>query len=63
MWALVSTLLTLFISSWAAYAIARMRFPGRGLMANTTLMMRMVPPVVLTVPIFALWRRWENYLV
>ena len=41
----VSTFLTLFISSWAAYAIARMRFPGRGLMANTTLLVRMVPPV------------------
>ncbi len=58
---LASTLLTLFISSWAAYAIARMRFPGRGLMANTTLIIRMVPPVVLTVPIFALWRGWETY--
>ena len=57
---LVSTLLTLFISSWAAYAIARMRFPGRGLMANTTLLVRMVPPAVLTVPIFALWGQWEN---
>ncbi len=57
---LVSTLLTLFISSWAAYAIARMRFPGRGLMANTTLLVRMVPPAVLTVPIFALWGRWET---
>jgi multiple sugar transport system permease protein len=57
---LASTILTLFISSWAAYAISRMRFPGRGLMANTTLIIRMVPPVVLTVPIFALWRAWEN---
>ncbi|MCB9420236.1 MAG: carbohydrate ABC transporter permease [Ardenticatenaceae bacterium] len=57
---IVSTLLTLFISSWAAYAIARMRFPGRGLMANTTLLVRMVPPAVLTVPIFALWGQWEN---
>jgi len=57
---IASTLLTLFISSWAAYAISRMKFPGRGLMANTTLLVRMVPPAVLTVPIFALWGRWEN---
>lgn len=57
---IVSTILTLFISSWAAYAIARLRFPGRGLMANTTLLVRMVPPAVLTVPIFALWGNWEN---
>ncbi len=58
---LVSTIVTLFISSWAAYAIARMRFPGRGLMSNTTLLVRMVPPAVLTVPIFALWGSWESY--
>lgn len=57
---LVATFLTLFVSSWAAYGIARMRFRGRGLMANTTLLIRMVPFVVLTVPIFAMWRVWEN---
>ncbi|MEM7128414.1 MAG: carbohydrate ABC transporter permease [Chloroflexota bacterium] len=57
---LATTIITLYISSWAAYAISRMRFPGRGLMANTTLLVRMVPPAVLTVPIFALWGRWEN---
>lgn len=58
---LASTLLTLFVSSMAAYGIARMRFRGRGLMANTTLLVRMVPFVVLTVPIFAMWRVWENF--
>ena len=57
---LASTFLTLFVSSYAAYAIARMRFVGRGLMANTTLLVRMVPPVVLTVPIVSLWGNWET---
>ena len=37
---LASTLLTLFVGSYAAYAIARMKFPGRGLMGNTTLLVR-----------------------
>jgi multiple sugar transport system permease protein len=60
---LVSTILTLFVSGWAAYAIARMRFSGRGLMANTTLVVRMVPPAVLTVPIVALWGAWETGLI
>lgn len=60
---LVSTVLTLFVSGWAAYAIARMRFPGRGLLANTTLIIRMVPPAVLTVPIVALWGLWEIGLI
>ncbi len=54
-----STILTLFVSGWAAYAIGRMRFPGRGLMSNTTLIVRMVPPAVLAVPIVAMWQAWE----
>ena len=56
---LLSTVITLFVSGWAAYAIARMRFPGRGLMSNTTLIVRMVPPAVLAVPIVAMWQVWE----
>ncbi len=59
---LLSTALTLFVSGWAAYAIARMRFRGRGLMANTTLIVRMVPPAVLAVPIVAMWQAWERRL-
>lgn len=59
---LLSTILTLFVSGWAAYAIARMRFPGRGLMANTTLLVRMVPPAVLAVPIVVMWQAWERAL-
>jgi multiple sugar transport system permease protein len=53
-----SMTLTLLSGGMAAYAIARMRFPGRGLLANTTLIIRMVPPAVLAVPIFALWGMW-----
>jgi len=53
-----STAVTLFAAGMASYAITRMRFPGRGLMANTTLIIRMVPPAVLAVPIFALWGLW-----
>lgn len=53
-----STLVTLLGAGMAAYALARMRFPGRGLMAQTTPIIRMVPPAVLAVPIFALWGQW-----
>ncbi|MEW5959624.1 MAG: carbohydrate ABC transporter permease [Chloroflexota bacterium] len=53
-----STFLTLLSAGMAAYALARLRFPGRGLMAQTTLIVRMVPPAVLAVPIFALWGQW-----
>lgn len=59
---LASTILTLFVARYAAYAIARLVFPGRNMFANTTLLVRMVPPVVLTVPIVLMWNNgWERY--
>ncbi|MBC6937961.1 MAG: carbohydrate ABC transporter permease [Chloroflexi bacterium] len=56
--ALFSTAATLAAGSMAAFAIARMQFPGRGLLAQTTLLIRMVPAAVLAIPIFALWLEW-----
>ena len=53
-----STIITLVAGGMAAFAIARMKFPGRGLLAQSTLVIRMVPPAVLAVPIFALWLGW-----
>lgn len=55
---LSSTALTLLVGGLASFAIARMKFFGRGLMAQTTLIIRMVPPAVLAVPIFALWLQY-----
>ena len=52
---LVSTGLTLTMGCMAAYAIVRFRFMGRDVVSLTTLLMRMVPPAVLTVPVFAIW--------
>ncbi|MBI5029124.1 MAG: carbohydrate ABC transporter permease [Chloroflexi bacterium] len=51
-----ATFLTLFTAGLASYALARMQFPGRGLVAQSTLLIRMVPTAVLAVPIFALWQ-------
>ena len=53
---LVSTFLTLVIGCMAAYALVRFRFMGRDTVFLTTLMVRMVPPEVLLVPAFGLWR-------
>lgn len=55
---LFSTVVTLVAAGMASYALVRMRFPGRGLLAQTTLIIRMVPPAVLAVPIFGLWFEW-----
>ncbi|MGE0314508.1 MAG: carbohydrate ABC transporter permease [Lautropia sp.] len=49
-----ATLLTLFFGGLAAYALARTEFRGRRLVANATLLVRMVPPAVLAVPAFAM---------
>jgi len=52
---LISTGLTLVMGCMAAYAIVRFRFMGRDVVSLTTLLMRMIPPAVLTVPVFAIW--------
>jgi multiple sugar transport system permease protein len=52
--ATVSTFLTLFLGGLCAYALARAEFRGRRLVANATLLIRMVPPAVLAVPAFAM---------
>lgn len=53
-----STLLTLTFAGLAAYAIARREFLGRGFLTYGNLLIRMVPPAVIAVPVFALWMRW-----
>ncbi|MCZ8260092.1 MAG: hypothetical protein O9333_08175 [Beijerinckiaceae bacterium] len=50
-----STGLTLVFGCMAAYAIVRFRFFGRDVVSGGTLLMRMVPPAVLTVPVFMIW--------
>lgn len=52
---LISTGLTLVMGCMTAYAIVRFRFMGRDTVSLTTLLMRMIPPAVLTVPVFAIW--------
>lgn len=59
---LSSTILSLLVSGMAAYALARLKFPGRGPIAYFTLIIRMVPPAVLAIPIFILWLNWEAFL-
>ena len=56
--ALTSTVLTLLTAGMAAFALARMRFPGRGLIAQTTLVIRMIPPAVIAVAVIGFWISW-----
>ncbi len=59
---LASTGLSLLVAGMAAYALARLEFPGRSPIAYFTLIIRMVPPAVLAIPIFILWLNWELFL-
>lgn len=56
--AVTSTAITLLFGGMAAYALARMKFAGRKLMANSALIVRMMPPAVMAVPIFAIAGTW-----
>jgi multiple sugar transport system permease protein len=53
--ALASTALTLTFGTLAAYAIVRFQFMGRDTISVSTLLLRMVPPAVLTIPVFSIW--------
>jgi multiple sugar transport system permease protein len=55
--ALIATLLAVVVGSMAAYAIARLRFPGKGALIATTLLIAMFPAISLVSPLFNLWRQ------
>ena len=50
--ALLVTLGTVFFASMAGYALARIRFPGSGLLFSTLVGTMMVPGIVLLIPMF-----------
>src|ERR671922_875754 len=52
--AVSSTLLSIFIASLGAYAIARLKFPGRALLARGLVCTYLVPPSLLFIPLFAI---------
>jgi multiple sugar transport system permease protein len=55
--ALIATALAVVVGSMAAYAVARLRFPGKGLLIGAALLIAMFPPISLVSPLFNLWRQ------
>jgi multiple sugar transport system permease protein len=51
--AVSSTLVATAIGTIGAYALARLRFRGRGFMASATLITYLVPPSILFIPLYA----------
>jgi multiple sugar transport system permease protein len=54
--ALISTLIAVVLASFAAYAIARLRFPGKSVLIGMSLLIAMFPQISLVSPLFNLWR-------
>ena len=54
--AVASTLVATGVGTIGAYALARLRFFGRGFMASATLITYLVPPSILFIPLYAQMR-------
>lgn len=54
---LAATFFSVVLGALAAYALARFKFMGKGVVIMSTLLLRMVAPVILVIPIFILWNR------
>jgi multiple sugar transport system permease protein len=53
---LVATALSMLLATFAAYALARLEFPGKRLVLSTALAVAMFPVVSLVGPLFDVWR-------
>jgi multiple sugar transport system permease protein len=51
----ITTVLALIVGSFAAYALARLRFPGKFLILAVILSISTFPPIAIAAPIFKLW--------
>jgi multiple sugar transport system permease protein len=59
--ALISTLLSVTIATFCAYAIARLDFPGKRLILSAALAIAVFPQIALVGPLFDVWRRIGIY--
>ncbi|OGO28736.1 MAG: hypothetical protein A2W33_01100 [Chloroflexi bacterium RBG_16_52_11] len=54
-----SVCVSLLIACLAAYAFARMEFPGKRTLFNMIIALMVVPPVVMLIPLFVFMVRWH----
>jgi multiple sugar transport system permease protein len=59
--ALIATLLAVLLASSAAYAIARLEFPGKQVILAVALAVAMFPQISLVGPLYNLWRQIGLY--
>ena len=53
---LIATFISVVLASMAAYAVARLRFPGKALLIGMALLIAMFPIIALVTPLFAIER-------
>ena len=53
---LISTFIAVLLASMAAYAVARLRFPGKGVLIGMALLIAMFPAISLVTPMFTILR-------
>jgi multiple sugar transport system permease protein len=54
--AVIATVLSVIVAMFAAYAIARLQFPGKKLLLSLALAIAMFPQAALVGPLFNMWR-------
>jgi multiple sugar transport system permease protein len=59
--ALLATFFAVILATFAAYAIARLRFPGKKLVLTGALAIAMFPPISIIGPLFNMWRSLHLY--
>jgi multiple sugar transport system permease protein len=57
----ITTILALIFGSFAAYALARLRFPNKFLLLAVILSISTFPPIAIAAPIFKLWTELGFY--
>jgi multiple sugar transport system permease protein len=58
---IISTIIAVTLATLAAYAIARLNFPGKRLILTAALAIAMFPPISIVGPLFNIWRNIGLY--
>jgi len=59
--AIIATVIAIVLAAFAAYAIARLEFPGKALVLAGALAIAMFPPISTVGPLFDMWRALGLY--
>ena len=59
--AMIATVIAIVLAAMAAYAIARLDFPGKALILAGALAIAMFPPISIVGPLFDMWRTLGLY--